>query len=151
MSTLASMAPPQQTYESKIMLNSVISTPGAKFMIKDVKKFYLNTPMTRYEYLWLCMSNILDDVKQHYQLQQKATNNGYIYVEIRKGIYGLPQVGQLAQDLLECCLKQHGYPQSQITAVLWLCKTRNFKFCLVIHDAKHLQTILTKYYEVSTD
>ena len=28
----------------KILLNSVISTPGAKFMAIDIKDFYLNTP-----------------------------------------------------------------------------------------------------------
>ena len=30
----------------KIMLNSINFTPGAKFMIMDIKKFYLKTPMT---------------------------------------------------------------------------------------------------------
>jgi hypothetical protein len=35
----------------KIMLNSVISTPGARFMSLDVKNFYLNTQMTKYEYV----------------------------------------------------------------------------------------------------
>ncbi len=33
----------------KIMLNSVISTPGACFMSLDIKNFYLNTPMERFE------------------------------------------------------------------------------------------------------
>ena len=103
-------------------------------------------PMTRYEYLWLHKSDIHD---------------GYIYIEIRKGMYRLSQVGLLAQDLLESCLKHHGYYQSHITPGLWLHKTRIIQFCLVIddfgvkytngQDAKHLQTILTKYYEVSTD
>jgi hypothetical protein len=35
----------------KILLNSVISTDGAKFMTIDIKDFYLNTPMERYEYM----------------------------------------------------------------------------------------------------
>ena len=29
----------------KVLLNSVISTPGAKFMTIDLANFYLNTPM----------------------------------------------------------------------------------------------------------
>jgi hypothetical protein len=29
----------------KTLLNSVISTPGARFMTGDLKDFYLNTPM----------------------------------------------------------------------------------------------------------
>ena len=30
---------------TKVLLNSVISTPNARFMTVDVKNFYLNTPM----------------------------------------------------------------------------------------------------------
>ena len=37
----------------KILLNSIISTPNAKFMTMDIKDFYLNTPMARYEYMRL--------------------------------------------------------------------------------------------------
>jgi hypothetical protein len=35
----------------KMHLNSVISTRGARYMTLDVKNFYLNTPMARYEYV----------------------------------------------------------------------------------------------------
>ena len=34
----------------KLLLNSVISTPGAKFLGLDLKDFYLNTPLARPEY-----------------------------------------------------------------------------------------------------
>jgi hypothetical protein len=34
----------------KILVNSIISTAGAKFMTMDIKDFYLNTQMARYEY-----------------------------------------------------------------------------------------------------
>ena len=36
---------------SKILWNSVISTPGARFAAADIKNFYLNTPLDRYEYM----------------------------------------------------------------------------------------------------
>jgi hypothetical protein len=32
---------------AKILINSVLSTPGAKYMTGDLKDFYLNTPMER--------------------------------------------------------------------------------------------------------
>ena len=32
----------------KLLLNSVVSTPGYKFMTIDIKYLYLNTPMARY-------------------------------------------------------------------------------------------------------
>jgi hypothetical protein len=35
----------------KILINSIISTPGTKFMTMDIKDFYLNTPMARYKYM----------------------------------------------------------------------------------------------------
>ena len=35
----------------KLLLNSVISTPNAKFMTLDGKDFYLNTPMDKPEFL----------------------------------------------------------------------------------------------------
>jgi hypothetical protein len=34
----------------KLLLNSIISTPHAKFMTLNLKDFYLMTPMKRYEY-----------------------------------------------------------------------------------------------------
>ncbi len=37
----------------KLLLNSVISTENARFMTMDIKDFYLNTPMARYEYMRL--------------------------------------------------------------------------------------------------
>ena len=37
--------PTSSMLTNKILLNSVISTPGAKFLGLDLKDFYLNTPM----------------------------------------------------------------------------------------------------------
>ena len=38
-------------------------------------------------------------------------HKGYIYVEITKGMYGLPQAGCIANDELVPYLSQHGYIQ----------------------------------------
>ena len=70
-------------------------------MTLDIKNIYLNTPLARYEYLRLKVSNLPEDVIEQYGLKDKTTSEGYIYVEIRKGMYGLPQAGLLAQELLE--------------------------------------------------
>eukprot|EP00804_Cyclotella_cryptica_P019948 CCRYP_007857-RA/>CCRYP_007857-RA protein AED:0.46 eAED:0.46 QI:0/-1/0/1/-1/1/1/0/132 len=43
---------------TKILLNSAISTKGARFMTIDIKDFYLNTPMVRPEYMRLKLSDI---------------------------------------------------------------------------------------------
>ena len=36
---------------SKVTWNSVISTPGPRYIFADVKNFYLETPLDRYEYM----------------------------------------------------------------------------------------------------
>jgi hypothetical protein len=104
----------------KLLINSIISTAGAKFMTMDIKDFYLNTPMARYEYMRLRIVDIPDDVIKHYNLRNKATPDGYVYCEIQKGMYGLPQAGIITQQLLEERLEKHGYRQSQTTPGLVL-------------------------------
>ena len=99
----------------KLLLNSVISTDGARFMSIDIKDFYLNTPMARSEFMCLKLSNLPDNVIAHYKLHEKATNDSWVYVEIKRGMYGLPQAGPIAQQLLEKRLNKHGYKQSELT------------------------------------
>ena len=85
----------------KLLLNSIVSTPNTKFTSIDIKDFYLNTPMPRYEYMRLKLRNLPDDVIRHYKLANIATKDGHIYTEIRRGMYGIPAAGILAQQLLE--------------------------------------------------
>jgi hypothetical protein len=103
----------------KIMLNSVISTQGARFMTLDIKKFYLNTPMERYKYVRIKLDDVPEEIIQQYLLQDKVDSEGYIFIEVRKGMYGLPQAGILAQNLLEKRLNKHGYFQNKAVPGLW--------------------------------
>ena len=103
----------------KLLLNSVISTKNAKFMTLDIKNFYLNTPMSRYEYLRHRLDNFPEDVIAQYNLKDIVTSDGHVYIEVRKGMYGLPQAGLLAQELLEKRLEKHGYTQSKNTPGFW--------------------------------
>jgi hypothetical protein len=98
----------------KILLNSIISTKNAKCLMLDVKDFYLNTPMTRYEYMRIKLTDIPEEIIVEYKLREIATPDGFVYIEIRKGMYGLPQAGIIAQQLLEKRLAKVGYHQSKI-------------------------------------
>ena len=62
----------------KLLLNSIISTPGAKCMTIDINDFYLNTPMSRYEYMRLKLCNIPEEVANHYDLTTKVKKYGYV-------------------------------------------------------------------------
>ena len=47
------------------------------------------------------MKNLPEDLIEEYKLRDKFTNNGYLYVGVRKGMYGLPHSGIITQQLLE--------------------------------------------------
>ena len=139
----------------KVHLNSVISTKNARYMTVDIEIFYLNTPMERYKYVLLKPTDIPDEIVQQYKLHDKADSEGNVYIEVRKGMYGLPQAGILAQKLLESRLNKHGYSQSTAVPGLWTHKTRPISFTLVVDDfgikyvgkehAVHLLNILKEH------
>ncbi len=84
----------------KLLINSVILMPGTRFFTMDIKNFYLCTPMSRYECMQLKLSDMPEYVITHYKLLNIATLDVYVYCEIRQGMYGLPQAGIIAQELL---------------------------------------------------
>jgi hypothetical protein len=53
--------PTAEMLAAKLLFNSVISTPGARFMTMDISIFYLMTPLLRPEYIrikhWEWMKN----------------------------------------------------------------------------------------------
>ena len=88
-------------------------------MTIDIKDFYLNTTMPRYEYMRLKLEDLHEDFIKEYKLRDNVTKYGYINVGICKGMYGLPQAGILAQELLEKRLNAKGYRQSKLTPGFW--------------------------------
>jgi hypothetical protein len=79
-------------------------------MCIDVKNFYLNTPLDHPKYIRFHIEDIPDEIITIYNLRDIIHEN-YVYSEINKGMYGLPQAGKLANDLLEELLGKKGYNQ----------------------------------------
>ena len=152
--------PTANTTTAKILMNSTISTPGAKFMCCDVKNFYLGMPMDRHEFMKLPLDILPEEIIQQYNLREIA-HNGWVYVQIEKGMYGLPQMGILANQQLTKVLKPFGYYQCQHTPGLWKHKWRPITFCLVVDNfgvkyegrehVEHLLNTIRTHYEVSED
>ena len=142
------------------MWNSVISTPGAKYACADVKNFYLETPLNRYEYMRMPINLIPQEIIDLYDLAPKV-KNGYVYMEIQKGMYGLPQSGILSNKLLKERLLEYGYYELPHTPGLFTHKTRPIWFTLVVDDfgikyigkehADHLIGALRDFYTVEVD
>jgi hypothetical protein len=63
-------------------------------MCGDIKNFYLGTPMESYEYMRLPLAILPQEIMDAYDLINIA-HNGHVYVEIRRGMYGLPKPASL--------------------------------------------------------
>ena len=105
-------------YNQAILWNSVISMPGAKHFTLDISNFYLGMPMERPEYMRMPIKLIPDEIIQEYNLLSLVTD-GWVYIKIVKGMYGLPQAGKLTNDLLKKRLAMWGYHPVKITPGLW--------------------------------
>jgi hypothetical protein len=116
---------------AKILINSVISTLGAKFLVIDINFFYLNTPLGRFEYMVINLSSLPQETIDKYNLIELA-QDGKVYIEIQKGTYGLPQAGILANELLHHNLAKDGYRPTQHTPELWKYDTHPISFSLVV-------------------
>ncbi len=129
-------------------------------MTLNIKNFYLNTPM-QYEYVRIKLDDIPEEIIQQYLLQDKVDSEGYVFIEVQKGMYGLLQAGILAQNLLEKRLNKQGYFQNKAVPGLWTHDSRPISFTLVVDDfgikyigkehALHLLNILQEHYEIAVD
>jgi hypothetical protein len=117
----------------KILINSVISTLGAKLLVIDIEKFFLNTPLGRFKYMVINLSSLPQETIDKYDLIQLA-QDGKLYIEIQKGMYGFPQAGILANELLQRNLAKDGYRPTQHTHGLWKHDTCPISFSLVVDD-----------------
>ena len=145
---------------AKLVINSTISTPNARHLLIDVKNYYLGSPMDRYEYMRLAIDTLPEEIVQQYNLLG-LVHHGYVYIEIRKGMYGLPQAGIIANQLLIKRLAPFGYFPVSHTPGLWKHKHRPVLFSLVVDDfgvkyvgkehAQHLIDTLSSFYELTVD
>jgi hypothetical protein len=144
----------------KILINITLSTKDAAMMMMDIKNYYLGTPLPRFEYMKMLLSCFPNEIIQKYNLNALAVD-GWVYIEIRKDMYGLKQAELLAHQLLQTPLAPFGYYPARHTPGLWLHKTRPISFTLVVDDiavkyvgkqhAEHLRNALLRTYELTTD
>jgi hypothetical protein len=108
----------------------------------------------------ILLSRFPEELVDKYNLKALAVD-GWVYIEIRKGMYGLKQAGLLANQLLQKRLAPFGYYPVRDTPGLWLYKTSPIAFSLILddfavkyvgkHHADHLRNALLQSYELTTD
>ena len=89
--------------------------------------------MERSEYVRIKFSDIPQELIEEYDLSE-ASQNGWIYFEILRGCYDLPQSGRLETYLLRTRLEKAGYYEAVTTPGLWCHKWRPIQFVLLVDN-----------------
>jgi hypothetical protein len=149
--------------ETKLIINSTISDArrGARFLCADLKDHFLASPTKDLEFMRIKYKYFPEDIRQKYKLWNFVSTDGYIYIRIKKGMYGLKQAALLAYQHLVKQLPPHRYHSCPYTTGLWQHDTRQTKFCLCvddfgvkyfsIQDADHLPNALRANYKIKVD
>jgi hypothetical protein len=104
----------------KILVNITLSTEeAAMMMMMDIKNYYIGTPLPWFEYMKMLLSHFPKEIVQKYNLNALAVD-GWVYIDIQKGMYSLKQAGLLANQLLQTRLAPFGYYPARHTNELHL-------------------------------
>ena len=68
----------------KLMINSILSRKGEKYVCFDIENFYLSTPLGRPEYVRIQLSKIPQEFIKEYNLTI-FSHKGWVYFEICRG------------------------------------------------------------------
>jgi hypothetical protein len=117
-----------------MLFNSIISTKSTHFMTMDIASFYLMTLSHRSKFIQMKLSDTPNGEIEEYKFKEKAIKNGSIYIRAKRGMYGLPQSGLLANKFLEKQLNKHGYQQSKLVPGHWKHDTRPIQFTFVVNN-----------------
>ena len=150
--------------DTKLHINSVISDAarGARYCTGDIKDFFLGSAMAVYQYMKIHRRYLTPEIILEYGLTEDYfTPNGYCFVEIRKGMYGLKEAAILAYDQLCAHLAPYGYHPVKHTPGLWKHTARPTTFTLAVDDfgikffckadADHLFDALATKYTITKD
>jgi len=122
--------------EAILLINSTISDAAnrARFLAADIKDFFLSSPMTKLEYMRIHSKYFFEDISQQYNIQNKIASDGFVYIKIKKGMYGLKQAAILAYQNQVKNMKPFGYFTFPSTSGLRRHKNRRTKFYLCTDD-----------------
>ena len=117
----------------KLIINIVLSRAVAKYVCFDIENFYLSTPLDRPEYVKIQLSKIPQGFIDEYDLT-KFAHKGWVYFEIRRACYGLPQLGILVNKKLRIQSEKEGYYEARTTPGLWRHKWKPIQLFLILDD-----------------
>ena len=86
------------------------------------------------EFLDIHAKYFLPDIRDKYNIDSLVHTDGYVYCQLKRGMYGLKQAACLARDKLITHLANYGYAPTKHAPNIWSHHTRPTKFCLCVDD-----------------
>ena len=93
-------APTAPVTTTKCVFNSVVSTPGVRCLLADIKYVYLNNILPEPEFMRIPLKITPQEIIDAYNLTALVDYQGWIDMRIEKGMYGLKQAGIVANQEL---------------------------------------------------
>ncbi len=118
---------------AKLHWNSVVSTPGAKYMCLDIIFFYLTTKLEYFENMRMPPDLFPLWIQIQYYMIRLAYKE-FVHLEMRRAVWGLPQAGILANKRLHWKLAPFGYFEHANTPGLWYHVLWPIMFTLVVNN-----------------
>ena len=91
-------APTASVTNVNCVFNSVVSTLGSRCLLDNIKHFYLNNILPDPEFMRIPLKIIPQEIIDSYNLTALVDDQGWIYMHIDKGMYGLKQAGIIANQ-----------------------------------------------------
>jgi hypothetical protein len=123
-------APTVSMLNAKSHINSTISDAkhGAQHLGLDIKNYFLGTPMAYYQYICVPQLVIPEEVWDNSRYHIHITDDGYVYLEVRRGMYGLKEAAIIAFNQLVKKLAPSGYKPMAFTP----------RFLAPLHQKNHI-------------
>ena len=86
--------------------------------------------MARYEYMNIPLRWFTQDIIKQYKTMDLVDKDGFVYVDICKGMYGLNQAARISFDHLVKILKPNGYYPLRFNLSIWCHEMIPTKFAL---------------------
>jgi hypothetical protein len=147
---------------AKILINSVISTKGARFLVVDIKNFYLNTPPPNKIRIHGHQS-IISPTGHNRRIQTTGvgTWRPRLHISSERGVWP-PASGHPHEQIITTTISFRWLsPYQTHTHGLWKHETRPVWFSLVVNDfgikyigrdnTEHLMASIKRNYHISSD
>ena len=82
-------APAAPLLESRLISNSTVSNLGTRLFCADIKDYFMNNPMSHFEYMKIMLQWFLQYIIYQYNITDLVDKDGFVYVNICKSIYRL--------------------------------------------------------------